>query len=669
MFKGAPRSKIFAIYGTVRRNITVLLSISSISLFYTLLIFFWTKGGLLYGGHAVGFYNVSNFFSAPSINNLVYLFSYVISFGNIYATFYIALFIFSLLTGIAIFYLTYNLMDNISGRKYAVAFSIAAIIFYLFNPNSVSLTYITFTGNVYATSAFFILFLAYVIKHFIHGIKKIKFQLSDVLIMSVSLGLSLTPFPNNIRIFLIGISIFLFFLVLIITFGKSTIRTRVLNEFYVLLVLLFVTTLILVSTNVNLFSNIHNLLAVANAGAVNKGYMGFYTGNFNELHQVIRLTDEWQDPYQFYTYLYNSLGIVSVTSYLWPILALVVPLVFSRKSNIWIIAPVEVMMLSMIFYEKGGNPPFGNVWYYVVNHIPFGYQLVPTAMLTTMVLLPLYSALTSYSLYIIFQLVKNRKRKNSDKSMKEKEHFARTAIALAVVLVTVVLLMTSALPAFNGQAETLEYDSFQPSHAGFFIPESYFEVKDYVSYYKGNIVLIPGSGQNPYFSTSWNIINYVAFYNSFFAPVNIYTLVQFGGSFYTPRQWSDYYNLTHPILPDGGINHAFESEVIAYNITYILVDRYELVNQTEKSYLNLTMSSLDKSNIISQKIVFGSDLILYRLNKTFISDLADTLAGINEGNISVYFDHIQSRSVQYQYSGDLFYDSTMICVTQILQHL
>ncbi len=669
MLKGILQSKALTFYGTVKRNMVIPLSVSSISLFYVLLIFFWTKGGLLYGGDNQGFYNVSNFFSAPSINNLVYLFSYILSLGNIYATFYVTLFIFSMLTGMAVFYLSYNLMGSISGDKYAKIFSTVAVMLYLFNPSSVSLTYISFTGDVSATTAFFILFLAYVIKYFIHRIKKMSFKPLDVLIMSVSLGLSFTPFPNNFRIYLIGIMIFVFFAVIAIVLEKSPIMTRILNALCVLFVLLAIPSLILFFTNVDLFLSLHNLITTANAGALNKGYIGFYTGNFNRLNQVIRLTDEWQDPGQFYTHLYNSLGIVSITSYIWPILALLVPLVFSRKRNVWIIAPVEAMMLSIIFYEKGGNPPFGNVWYYIVNHVPFGYQLVPTGMLTTMVLLPLYSAFTSYSLYIIFQMVKGRGRKNSDGNMKATKRFPRAAIAIAIVLIIVALLMTSALPAFNGQAETLEYDSFQPSHAGFFIPESYFEVKDYVSHYRGNIVLIPGSGQNPYFSTSWNIIDYVAFYNLFFAPIDVYTLVQFGGSFYTAEQWSQYYNLTHPILPNGSINPSFEKEATTYNITYLLVDRYELVNESEQNYLNFTISSLGKSNIISQKIFFGGDLILYKLNRTLVSDRVNTLAITERGDINVHFDYRQPFYVQHQYYGDFFYDDTIIYLSSISNRL
>jgi hypothetical protein len=603
-------------------NLFPIVSITLISLFFVSLVLYWTKGGLLYGGDGAGFYNASNFFSyAPSPNTLVYLFSYLVGFGNVYVTFYLSLFIFSSLTGIAIFYLSYVILVNFTDRQKAEVFSVISFLLYLFNPLSISLTYINLVLSVTAETAFFILFLAYAVKYFLNSINNKKITKYDLIIMSASLGLSLPAFPNDARVYLIGTIIFLFFWLLNIALDNRNRRNRTRNVVYNLLVFLAIsiTFSLITSNNYTLLNNFNSILATAKAGAINKAYIGFYSGNFNEINQVLRLTDGWQFPFQAYTPLYDSATVVSAFSYLWPVLAIFVPLSFVRRKNILKIVPLEVIVLLSVFWEKGGNPPLGAIWYFITNHIPYGYQLIPTGMLTSYILLPFYAALSSYSLYILSTTAaKGVKSRLREKFSGKKIRSWRSIVTVLVVTSLVTMLMVSALPAFDGQAETTQYDSFQPSHSGFFIPNSYYEVKDYVSVFPGNMVLIPGTGNNPYFSTSWDFIGYVSFYNLFFSPENIFTLVQFGGSFYTQEQWAEYYNLTHPVLVNGSINPNFEYEALKYNIKYILMDRYELVNSSERSYLNLTGSVLSKSNVVSNVIHFGN-LILYKINILAIS--------------------------------------------------
>lgn len=137
---------------------------------------------------------------------------------------------------------------------------------------------------------------------------------------------------------------------------------------------------------------------------------------------------------------------------------------------------------------------------------------------------------------------------------------------LAGVLVASLLL--SALPAFNGGVESQYFDK---SLKGYWIPQDYSTVRDYLYSHPGSVLLLPGSAT--YIQTSWGYQGSSSFYNAYFSPVRIYTSNAFGGGYASASSISAYFGLTQPVVEPsndvisigGSINI---SSIAVYNAPY-----------------------------------------------------------------------------------------------------
>ncbi|MEM3489503.1 MAG: hypothetical protein QXO75_07625 [Nitrososphaerota archaeon] len=545
-----------------------------ISIFYIFVIIFYTHGRLLYSADYPGFYNLYDS-SDNVISTIIWDFSYISSAGNIYATYYFHLFLTTLFASVSFYYLSellFTFREPFTKKFYGYI----AVILFLINPWLVQNTFQNLSITV--NSTFFNLFLIGIFL-FISPESGIKKKTIAPLVSGIGLGLSLPIFPNYVRLFLLAILVLvaldMFALYLKIRFKSTTFR------YYLYFTLVTVAIAILISLEevLPIIGNPSSIIATANAGYLNKVYLGFYTGEFNTVINTLRGLNSWQLPGIFYFKWYENYSLFYVSTFLWPVLALIVPIWISRfrdKTRIFFIVSA---LLIVVFWDKGDNSPFGSLWMSVNKYLPYGYQLFPTGLMSSLFLDRFYPILISYSIVVIYLFL--RKETNTRKN--DKRHFSNSAksksiLPIFVAILIVLILLTAALPFFDGYAENTAYNG-DGRQGGFYVPISYFEMRDYllaINQKDSNTLLLPPTGSNPYIITSWNYTGEIAFYGDFFAPARIITLNNFGGTYNSPSEFSQYLNLTAPSFEFSNASKSdvtsYLNELMKYNISYILLD-------------------------------------------------------------------------------------------------
>ncbi|MHB8372980.1 MAG: glycosyltransferase family protein [Thermoplasmataceae archaeon] len=583
--------------------------IGLISLLYLLILLFYTHGALLFDGDNAGFYHLNvNLFETPT--GMLNVISLILAFGNIYVAFYINLYFSLFLAMIAIFYLSIQVYRIVLPSNKVMPAALLSAILYVIAPFILTDYYNTFILNVSLMSSIFTLFLAFLFRLIRTPPSAKREFLKNIVISAIFLGLSLTGFPNAVRILIVGYSLFVLVLTFIILrtyFYRNKIRIGELLEGIAIFVAISVISSLY--NTYSLFFNIGATTHLANVAASNFIYLGFYTGKFNTITQVIRLLGTWSFPTSFVIYhkIYYRFNIVNVASYFWPILALVFPLIIllkTRKFRGFLIL-IMVIMLASIFWEKGANPPLGSLWYFINNNIPFGYQLIPTGFLNYMVLVKLYPVMAVFSIFTIYGWIR------SSGHLKNKIKIRKLLSIIPIFLV--VMLVVAEMPLFDGQ---LEENYFNDKSSGFFIPSNYASVREYILKNPGSVLFLPGV--QAYITTNWNYSGSSGFFNAYFQPVKITNVNTFGGAYSSSHAISAYVNLTSPLSYNKSsayLNTTWLGLVSKYKFSYILVD-YSLKNFSyfeNYTYTKSAINMLIKNGIVSPVLQY-SDLALYVIN-------------------------------------------------------
>jgi hypothetical protein len=493
--------------------------ISSIllSIIYISIILYYTHGALLYGSDQYGYYSIAQSLSKIDPQNLVYAFSLLLSLNNFYVGSYIAFFIFTFIALVSVYYLTVIIFRGYIDESYLPYLAILASFLYLFNPITIVNTSKSILSNVSIYQSAYIIFLYEIIKLF-KTENLNNYNVLDIFVMGIALGLSFMPFPNYIRTLIVTL-IVLFVLVIfkiIFDFNNFIRNLRGYVKIFcvaVILMMIFGSYVIY-----PLIASFSKTLSVASSATSGFTYTGFYYGQFNTLIEVFRLFGFWYFttstvPYNT-AYFTNPLIILS--SFFWIILAVAIPFILSDKETLKLIIPLEAIILLTIFWEKAVNIPFGSIYLFITNHIPFGVQLLPTGFMALRLLPTLYSILAAYSIFSIYTLLTKRLRNYRAAQ-------AYKLIAALLVLFFIVILLITALPVFNGKAEG-EY--FNESIKGYHIPQNYTVVRDYLIKNNGSSIVIPT--MSSYVETSWGYEGAQQLYPAFFAPAKLYTLSSFG---------------------------------------------------------------------------------------------------------------------------------------------
>lgn len=590
-------------------QIKYILALFVIALFYIILILIYTHGSLLFDGDNYGFYHLTtNLFTTPT--GIFEGLSLFLSGQNVYIAFYIYTFFSIFIALLATYYFSSLLFKYFLPAEYRRIAAIVASFLYIINPSILVDYYSSFLGNISISNSFFILFLAFLFNAYeFHNIDQRKF-ISTISLGALFLGLSVTPFPNYIRTMFIGFVIFLTFLMFMVIrslFIKSNIKLKsiVISIFFFVLISIAASLFI----SISFFESFDSTVKLANSAAVNFSGLADYTGAFNTIPQVIRLLGIWAFPtgYVIYHSIYYNINLVSVASYFWPLLALIVTLIIAFRyiKNRSFFLFLMGLVVCAIFWEKGGNLPFGFVWYFVNSILPFGYEFIPTGFLTGALLSKLYPVLSVLAIFLIFDNLKKFYGKGH-------HHSLRKIAVLAIPIFLAAMLVVAELPVFDGQ---LEENYFNPNSSGFFIPQDYSKARNYVLNHPGNVLILPGA--SAYMTFSWNYSGTTYFYNAFFNPVNVTTFENFGGEYGPAQQLAAFINITSPIIYSNGsalISSQWIGDIQAENYTYLIFDRSIVGGDLFEnySYTNAAIKILVDDHIIIP-IYIGKILTLYKI--------------------------------------------------------
>ncbi|MEM3192726.1 MAG: hypothetical protein QW292_11745 [Candidatus Parvarchaeota archaeon] len=589
-----------------------ILLLGIISIVYVSILLFYTHGALLFNGDNVGFYHLSlGLFDTPTgaLSGL----SLLLSFGDIYAAFYLYLYLSFFIGMLASFYLSLQILNIFLPKDKVVISSIISASLYVITPYILTNYYSSFIGNLVLSSSFFTLFLAFLIRTYSSRFNQSRF-LNSILLSGVFLGLSVTPFPNDVRTMVLG---YLFFAAIIIFFLVSSFFSS--RKIAVIRVLLSIIIFALASLFFSLFQtysifcDIPAFLHSSSVAAASYANLGFYTGSFNTVPQVIRLLGVWDFPTGFVIYhnVYYGMNFINISSYFWPILALFFPLIvaYKLKNNKGFLLFIMVLVLVSIFWEKGANPPFGTLWYSINRILPFEYQFIPTGFLQYYFLAKVYPILATLSIVTIYEFLKGRKGIVSKKKLK------RLAVLAPVALI--VILVVAETPVFNGQ---LEANFFNEKTSGFYIPDEYNYARDYLLGSHGNVLLLPGV--QTYIYTTWNFQGSSQFYNAFFQPVIVIDIQTLGGGYSSPSQMKTYDTLVSPILTENSsffISTSWLQALVNFNISYLLLDftiSGGIINNY--TYYSKAISLLIQDHIVTLTLSF-KDIKIYKINRSQVS--------------------------------------------------
>ncbi|MEM0136688.1 MAG: hypothetical protein QXU18_15915, partial [Thermoplasmatales archaeon] len=560
-------------------------------------------------------------FTTP--NGVLQGISLLISLGNIYVAYYIYLYLSILALTLASFYLSLQILSKfVPSDKLVISSAIAASLSFI-EPFVLTDYYSTLLGNGFVgfllSTSFFILFLAFLFRSYSSGDNKSRF-LNSFLLSGAFLGLSLTPFPNDMRLIIIGYIFFaatiVFFLISDLFDKAKKISKKIPSALivFVLSSLIFSLWLTYPMLSISGFKHYIDAASIGGGGVKN---LGFYTGGFNTIPQVIRLLGAWTFPTGVVIYhnVYYEMNFVNVASYFWPLLALFFPLViaFGVRRNRGFLMLIMVLVLLSIFWEKGANPPFGSIWYFVNSKIPFGYEFMQTGSVQYYVLGTLYPVLATLSIIKIYSFLKARRTFSLRKRLRK--------LVVLVPIALVIILVVAEMPVFDGQ---LEKNFFNVESSGFFIPSEYDYARDYLLHYSKDVLLFPGVG--PWITTTWNYSGSSEFFYSFFQPVNVTDTYLFKDtSTISSGSINTYNELVSPFPSDSNsssLSIRWLQIIADLNISYIIFDYTLLPNQILHNYTYYmnAIHLLILEHIASLTLSF-KNLQIYKLNESQIMNI------------------------------------------------
>ena len=584
-----------------------------ISLLYISVILFYTHGALMFDGNYAGFYHlVPSLFTTP--NGLLEGVSLLISQGNIYVAYYVYqyLSIFSLL--IASFYLSLQILSKFVPKDLLLISSAVAASLSFIEPFVLVDYYSSLLGNYWLngtlfTSALFTLFLAFLLRCFSSMRNKSKF-LNSSLLSGLFLGLSVTPFPEDVRILILGYLLFFAMMIFILIHSHSD-GEKVAHGKFPLSMVAFVITSFIFSLfdtypmlSINGLQHYYSAASISGAGFV----ISFNTGNFNTIPQVIRLFGMWTFPTNIIVYhsIYYGINVVNISSYFWPLLALFFPLFFAYriKENRGFLLFIMILVILSIFWEKGGNPSLGSIWYFGLDKIPIVTSIFATGFLQYYVMGMLYPVLATLSIFKIYTYVKKVKRL--------RKRLRRIVVLVPIALA--VILVVAEMPVFDGQ---LEENPWAPKSSGFYVPSEYEYARDYLLTNSQNVLLFPGLGT--WITTSWNYDGASGFYYNFFQPINVTNVYALSAT----SAFSSNALETNSLLNAPFANSANQSslniewlrEIVSLNISYIIFDFTLLPDQIlyNYAYYVTAIQLLVLEGIASLTLSF-KDLKIYKID-------------------------------------------------------
>lgn len=541
-----------------------------LALSFVALILVYTRGGLLYGQDYPGVYSSSDFAYRPIVDFLIPSAAVGVAFGNVYVGFYLALLVESFLATYAVQLFARELFSpTFSERELTIVQGVAAAL-YLFSPAALVTSFKSLIAIVFLSATAFLLTLTLVLRVARKIGRGWVFRREDALLLGVAIGLAAPDsFPNQVRILgLTATALIVVFLGIALTYRTEAqwvalrrAGRNILTYTVPVAVLLLSYDLYLVATQ--WATNVAALKQVATA------YSPLFTNtSYNTLPQVVRLLGKRSFGSLVYAPLYSYNAGVVLVSYLWPLLAIVVPVFFAyteRLSERRLIYATEIVVVLCVVWDTGTNAPFGGVNAGVLSVLPFGTVLIPTYFLSFLLLSKLYPVLIAFSVGMIGRSVNRWQREvesarrflaqppegaSGGPTVAFAPRRARRPSAVELGTVTALaltaVLLVAAVPIFEGQVEV------GTSGSGFFIPNAYFQVRSTLQSSHSDALLLPALSL--YFTTSWGFQGANSFYLDFNYPSKVVVPGFWGPySYYLNRTQNLYENATTAVGPGSNI--------------------------------------------------------------------------------------------------------------------
>jgi len=556
---------------------------------YLSIILFYSKGSLFISGDNPGMYSIAEFLRQYSIYQIFFPISFWLANGNVYVASYIQTFLNMYFLLLSLSFLCIEFFSGIYQKKYMIGISIIVPFIFLNNLSLINVGWQTFLGTLSVPFAFFILFLIFAVRISNKIIDGRSISLLDMLFTGAFLGVATEiPYPNFIRWTTMGLVIFLYFVLFSAIYARGVEGRKILLKSRLKPVLISVMVLILsifvfdIGNFLELLFNYHfyistsaNLATVYNQLSSSPSFLNFwnvirgiYNGFFGATH--------------YHTIYLNNKFFIFATL-LWPVIVfLISPTIAYIKSRskgvlgnnsdsimreglmykrlFYRIIMVNIMILLMVIWDSSTNPPFQILKLARQNHlIGIIYQLFPPGMFSTYVVPEFYTIIVAFAIAELFFGINSQKKNGSTSKIESREtwkrqkHLLSRPITVTIALLLIIIIVLAALPIYNGQIESNYWNT---NSSGVWIPDSYFRVRDLMSAYGGNVLLLPAV--NSYIMTSWNYFGTSGFYNNFFYTNNIIDITNMGKGVYSAMNESlvqQYLELASPIGPSSTVEY------------------------------------------------------------------------------------------------------------------
>jgi hypothetical protein len=508
---------------------------------FVAVMYYWSGGALLYRVDFPGVYRLGGFLLYPSANYIIPSLAAGVTLGNVYAAQYVSLFTDTFLCTLGAQIFARELFRRTFSGTPLTLLQVLAATFYIVNPYNVTWTYYALTLNMFLNNAAFFLVMALMVRMVRALRSRTPFTWVDAIWLGVALGLSSpTSFPNLARTLLIeGIGFLvlaLYALGLYLAQRSDRLVTWNVTVRFSSVTVPLAAAMVAYPFWVFLTSWLLQPAAIAQVAARNGPVT--LANSYHPLSDVVRLLARTQITHQAYYQLFLSNPWVITSSWMWPVLAIAVPLIFSFSRRIPDRAWIWVCLLLMVpclIWATGYAPPFGALNAPIIAAVPYGIRFMPLFFPIELIVVKLYVVLAAFSVVMIYLVVRGhfplRTRPRLPPTPRVSPRVrgrrisrsrVRQGLAMGGAVGLAILLSLTATPIFVGSI----YEVGKGGRGTFFIPEGYFQVRHELTREHANALVLPS--MHLYVKTSWGYGGATGFYDEFFYPSRMVTPAYYG---------------------------------------------------------------------------------------------------------------------------------------------
>jgi len=480
------------------------------------------------------------------------------------------------------YYLTFTLMHKYKGRRIISFFS---ALFYLYNPFLILNGYKSIVGSL-VPRAFLPLFLGLYVKGL--QTRNIKYA---ALVGLTSLPL-VCVFPRFEELFFATIFLSIYTLFYIANLIKTN-RARLAIKFVIKFLFIVGTVFIVVNLYwlVPFFEKFSTFSTTVETFPVK-----FVASRWATVLNVLRLFGDWPffEGYVPYAPLYLENPFIVVMTFALPIMAFSALLLNPRNKSVILFSFITVIAL---FFAKGVNPPFGEIYGYLVHNILF-FRLVYNSWVFIELISLLYCFDIGVSCGGICERVSSIEFAVSLKARRK----LYLRLKPIVVFLLAVMIIGISWPLVTGDVFTNWY---QPDQKGVNVPQYYFDTSKWLNDQQGcfRVLIIPSLGHLQYVANHWGFQGPNAFYRLMFTV----PLITGGGITYGfhPSYTSDFIRFTYRV-PIGACASAFQDILQLENCDSIK----DFILGSEE------MEMVDEIAVDQEKYVEGSGSLRWTIDKS-----------------------------------------------------